>query len=218
MFNPVLAKWFIQKFNLENKICYDPCGGWGHRLLGIAPFVKKYIYNDLSIHTLNGCKNIAKFCKLTNIDFYNKDAKTFDPNENYDFMFTCPPYYAENKNIEEYECDGFNSQEEYYDFIETDTIKGIVMPYADSNLSFIALMPQGGMTIREVCEGLTAEGLSYLLEDRQNLLVNVKLPKFEVSFDKMLNDSLINMGLADAFDKEKADFSSLGTTDSGNPV
>ena len=32
-------------------------------------------------------------------------------------MFTCPPYYAENKNIEEYECDGFNSQEEYYDFI-----------------------------------------------------------------------------------------------------
>lgn len=117
MFNPVLAKWFIQRYNLENKICYDPCGGWGHRLLGIAPFVKKYIYNDLSIHTLNGCKNIAKFCKLTNIDFYNEDAKTFNPNENYDFMFTCPPYYAENKNIEEYECDGFNSQEEYYDFI-----------------------------------------------------------------------------------------------------
>ena len=65
---------------------------------------------------------------------------------------------------------------------------------------------------------MTADGLSYLLEDRQNLLVNVKLPKFEVSFDKMLNDSLINMGLADAFDKEKADFSSLGTMDSGNPV
>lgn len=135
--------------------------------------------------------------------------------------FTMESTYEEDFHISDTETvqvPMMHQSEEYYDFIETDTIKGIVMPYADSNLSFIALMPQGGMTIREVCEGLTAEGLSYLLEDRQNLLVNVKLPKFEVSFDKMLNDSLINMGLADAFDKEKADFSSLGTTDSGNPV
>lgn len=117
MFNPMLAKWFVQNYHLENMICYDPTGGWGHRLLGIAPFVKKYIYNDLSEHTLEGCKNIAKFCNLNNIDFYNQDAKSFNPNEDYDFMFTCPPYYDGKRNIEEYECDGFDSQEEYYDFL-----------------------------------------------------------------------------------------------------
>lgn len=108
---------------------------------------------------------------------------------------------------------------EYYDFIETDEVKGIVMPYQDSNLAFVGLLPQGegGRSVRDI-SGITPEGLSYLLADRKPMLVNVKLPKFEVSFDKILNDSLKNIGLVDAFDEEKADFSSLGTTDSGRPV
>lgn len=117
MFNPMLAKWFVENYHLENTTCYDPTGGWGHRLLGIAPYVKKYIYNDLSEHTVEGCKNIAKFFELTNVDFHNEDAKTFNPDEDYDFMFTCPPYYENNRDLEEYECDGFNSQKDYHDFI-----------------------------------------------------------------------------------------------------
>lgn len=108
---------------------------------------------------------------------------------------------------------------EYYDFIETDEVKGIVLPYQDSNLAFVGLLPQGegGRSVRDI-SGITPEGLSYLLADRKPMLVNVKLPKFEVSFDKILNDSLKNIGLVDAFDEEKADFSSLGTTDSGRPI
>lgn len=117
MFNPMLAKWFIQHYGLQDKTCYDPTGGWGHRLLGIAPFVKKYIYNDLSPHTIEGCKDIAKYLDLSNIEYHCEDATTFMPDDNYDFMFTCPPYYAENKNTEKYECDGFNSQKEFDKFL-----------------------------------------------------------------------------------------------------
>lgn len=117
MFNPMLAKWFIQHYELQDKICYDPTGGWGHRLIGIAPFVKKYIYNDLSLHTVEACKEIGKFCNLNNIEYCNEDAATFCPDDNYNFMFTCPPYYADNKNTEDYECDGFNSLEEFNNFL-----------------------------------------------------------------------------------------------------
>lgn len=119
MFNPGLAKWFIQTYNLKNKICYDPCGGWGHRLIGIAPYVKKYIYNDLSTHTVDSCKDIAKFIGVSNVEFYNEDARLFNPNDDYDFMFTCPPYYENNHDLEEYECDGFKSEEDYEGFISS---------------------------------------------------------------------------------------------------
>lgn len=107
--------------------------------------------------------------------------------------------------------------DERYEFFENDYIKGIVMPYRDSNLAFVAILPQGNADIRDRLT-LTAEGLSDIMAGREYQTVHVKLPKFEVSFDKVLNDSLQNMGLVDAFDGEKADFSGIGTTDSGYPI
>lgn len=107
--------------------------------------------------------------------------------------------------------------DERYEFFENDYIKGIVMPYQDSKLAFVAILPQGNADIRDRLN-LTADGLSGIMKGREYLTVHVKLPKFEVSFDKVLNESLKSMGLVDAFDEEKADFSSIGTTDSGNPI
>ena len=107
--------------------------------------------------------------------------------------------------------------DERYEFFETDELKGIIMPYRDSNLAFVPILPQGQRKIRDDFT-LTADGLSSIMENRTYQTVHVKLPKFEVSFDKVLNESLIRMGLVDAFDGEKADFSGIGTTDSGFPI
>ena len=94
---------------MQGKCCYDPTGGWGHRMLG-GQQLSKYIYNDLSHHTEEGVKTMALFHNITNTVFYENDARTFEPSENYDAMFTCVPYYADNKDIEKYECDGFKSK------------------------------------------------------------------------------------------------------------
>lgn len=107
--------------------------------------------------------------------------------------------------------------DERYEFFETNEVKGIVMPYRDSNFAFVAILPQGNRKIRDDFT-FTAEELSNMMKNRTYQTVHVKLPKFEVSFDKILNSSLIQMGLADAFDAEKADFSGIGTTDSGYPI
>ena len=48
--------------------------------------------------------------------------------------------------------------------------------------------------------------------------INLKLPKFEVEFDKELNETLQNMGIKLAFDNEQADFTSIGFTDNGLPL
>ena len=111
-FNPLILKYFIKKYDVKK--CYDPCGGWGHRLLG-ACNLEKYIYNDLSQSTYNNIKRIIHDLKIKNVVAYNNDARNFIPNENFDAMFTCPPYY----NLESYECGDFESYEEYEKFIES---------------------------------------------------------------------------------------------------
>jgi hypothetical protein len=105
-FNPQYIRDFIKEYNIET--LYDPCGGWGHRLLGAYGI--NYIYNDIDINTYNGVKNIYETCNEVKIDtnkklFYNYDASLFTPIENYDAIFTCPPYYKKelysNKSSEQ---------------------------------------------------------------------------------------------------------------------
>jgi serpin B len=48
-----------------------------------------------------------------------------------------------------------------------------------------------------------------LLENMEVTTVYAKIPKFTVEYGTLLNDALINLGMTDAFDEGKADFSSL---------
>lgn len=110
-FNPLIIKKFHIDYN--TKICYDPCGGWGDRLLGSLN-IQKYIYNDLSPSIKSNVDNIINYFDITNTVTYNKDACEFTPNEQFDTMFTCPPYF----NTEKYECDSFDSIGAFQNFID----------------------------------------------------------------------------------------------------
>ena len=48
--------------------------------------------------------------------------------------------------------------------------------------------------------------------------IKLKIPKFEVEFDKKINETLQNMGLRLAFDDTKADFTGIGYTENGLPL
>lgn len=118
MFNPKLIKWFANHEGMEGKICYDPCGGWGHRMLGAQACFSKYIYNDLSHSTVEGVKAIKDCFGLDNVIIHEGDAMEYVPEYDYDCMFTCPPYFSEESgNVETYECDGFNTKEQFDKFI-----------------------------------------------------------------------------------------------------
>lgn len=91
-FNPLWEKYFIDKYNIHS--IYDPCGGWGHRLLGAWNI--DYIYNDSDKRSVQGARNIWSFFKGNNKSikiFFNKDAGSFTPGLYYDAVFTCPPYF-----------------------------------------------------------------------------------------------------------------------------
>ncbi|MDE7478176.1 MAG: serpin family protein, partial [Lachnospiraceae bacterium] len=107
-------------------------------------------------------------------------------------------------------------------YIANDFAEGVILPYqknddsSSENLAFVALKPTGDTVIRDIYPKLTNQVISDLLAHKQTQLVNLKLPKFEITFDKVLNETLSNMGLVECFDMEKANFDQMGKTQSGD--
>jgi hypothetical protein len=93
-FSPLWLKAFVEEFGVES--IYDPCGGWGHRALG-AQGLDHYIYNDVDERTVEGVKRMTRDLELNNVTCYNRPAESFRPQENYQAVFTCPPYW--NKEL-----------------------------------------------------------------------------------------------------------------------
>ena len=110
-FNPRWFMWFINEYGVRS--CYDPFGGWGHRLLGSAK-LDRYIYNDLSRGVKANVDRMISAFHIGNAETHCEDAMTFVPETTFDAMFTCPPYY----NVEEYECGAFSSFDEYKALID----------------------------------------------------------------------------------------------------
>ena len=108
-FNPEWTNWFINKYNI--KTIYDPCGGWGHHLLGMIS-CNKIIYNDFSKSTVDSIQKIKEYFNIDNLEVHYGDGTEYIP-EKVDGWFMCPPYY----NLEHYECGDFNSLDEYKIFL-----------------------------------------------------------------------------------------------------
>lgn len=115
----------------------------------------------------------------------------------------------------EEEVDMMNMSREHLLYVKDENAEGVILPYADESMAFLALKPVEGMSVREMYNQLTIESLNDLLDQEETTLCNLKLPKFKVVFSKKLNDSLINMGLGIAFDDKCADFSGIGTVQDG---
>lgn len=116
-FSPVWLMKFIENYNIKS--IYDPCGGWGHRLLGALVSNIDYIYNDIWEESVDGVRNILTFLRpytncVTRVKLYNTDCTKFTPSGSYQCVFTCPPYF----NVEQYSQPPFNNIDQYKKFIE----------------------------------------------------------------------------------------------------
>jgi hypothetical protein len=111
-FSPQWFKWFIE--NHSGKSILDPCGGWGHRMLGtVGTKLEQYIYNDFDPRTYKGCKDIINDWATyfsSSISLFNQRAELLDVSTlKYDTIFTCPPYF--NKEI--YNDTSFTNYEDF---------------------------------------------------------------------------------------------------------
>lgn len=114
--------------------------------------------------------------------------------------------------------DMMHMYEENLQYVNTEDAVGVVLPYKGGDMAFVALMPTDNGIVREMYEKLTWEDISAMVEQPKWTLCNLQLPKFEVTFSKVLNDSLKGMGLVQAFDGDLADLSGMGASKDGNNI
>ena len=99
----------------------------------------------------------------------------------------------------------------YRDYIESEGVCGTVLPYDDGKTAFLALLPREGADVRAFAATLDAEQIaSYLAAVQSGTYMDLLIPKFTAETEFKMNDALKAMGLVQAFDPEKADFTAMG--------
>jgi hypothetical protein len=160
-FSPLWFKAFIEEFQPTG--VYDPCGGWGHRLLGVVGKNIPYIYNDIWDQSVYGIRQMVEYFNIPNIIIHQDPAEELIPTEPYDTIFTCPPYF----NTEIYGSTPFENLEEWgqwWEKVLTNAlhskvkIVGIVIniQYADileqytlkTGLKLLRIQPVGSETLK----------------------------------------------------------------------
>lgn len=96
-----------------------------------------------------------------------------------------------------------------YNYLEDDNCTGFLKEYEDTDYAFIALLPNEGISMKDYIKSLTGEKITQLIENKKNENVVTSLPKFDGEYSINMKDCLAGMGMTDAFDIYKADFSGI---------
>ena len=145
---------------------------------------------------------------LINTLYFKGDwANQFDPNDTTDALFTLTDGETIYTPTMEQEFDAVS-------YFESENAKGIILPYVDDRYAYVAILPAGAVS--DFVSALSADGFKALLDASTEQTVKLYLPKYELDGSYDLNEVLKSMGLASAFDPDKADFSAMGSAELGN--
>lgn len=101
-------------------------------------------------------------------------------------------------------------------YLEDGMATGFVKNYAGGQYSFVALLPNEGVSLSSYVESLTGEKFRNTFLQAKKTSVKSAIPKFSYDCNFTLNDGLKAMGLKNAFDGADADFSAMGHSVDGN--
>ncbi|MBP1736329.1 MAG: proteinase inhibitor serpin [Oscillospiraceae bacterium] len=102
-----------------------------------------------------------------------------------------------------------------YRYLDDGSATGFIKYYADRSYAFVALLPNEGISVSDYVASLTGEGMMNMLSQAEDTTVRTAIPKFQCEYSVEMSDILKNMGITDAFDAGKADFSGLGQSENG---
>lgn len=106
--------------------------------------------------------------------------------------------------------------EETYAYVENELVTGFLKDYTGGRYAFAALLPKEGLSVEELADSLSGDAVADLFSYRWEGKVLTALPKFQTEFDVEMHEVLRGIGMTDAFDPCKADFSGLATYAGGN--
>ena len=94
-------------------------------------------------------------------------------------------------------------------YAETETWQMVTLAYEGRELEFVVLLPRTDVAGEQPEQHLSAGQLQRLLAQRRGREVSCWLPSFKLETAFSLNDPLKKLGMATAFDRERADFSGM---------
>ncbi len=96
-----------------------------------------------------------------------------------------------------------------FNYSENDMFQVLEMPYAGDGLSMVVFLPKQTKGLKEVENLLTVENLKSWLSTLRMQEVVVSVPKFKMTGEFLLSETLKSLGMLDAFSIKLADFSGM---------
>lgn len=100
-------------------------------------------------------------------------------------------------------------QKESFPYTASDDYQAIELPYKDTKMSAVVILPSANIDINSFIDSLDDEKLFDIIHSMRRETVRFRLPKFELDFSTSLKNQLIEMGMREAFDPSKADFTAV---------
>ncbi len=105
-------------------------------------------------------------------------------------------------------CSMMHSEEKLY--VSDDKSQGFIKNYKGGKYAFMAILPNEDVSLSDYVKSMTAQSFAKMYAGKTTQYqVFASVPKFKYDYSAKLNDTLKQMGITDAFDGEKADFSGM---------
>ena len=104
-----------------------------------------------------------------------------------------------------------------FPYAETEAYQAVDLPYGGQAFAMTVLLPKEGKTVMDLVASLDSWAWAGLVESFQESEGTVRLPRFRMEWEKVLNETLQAMGMVQAFQPGVADFRGISSPDGGNP-
>ncbi len=95
----------------------------------------------------------------------------------------------------------------------TDNYYVVDLPYGDSVFSMTLLVPRGNLTVADMVAQLDASTWQQMVANLEVQEMELKMPKFEMKWEKTLNTVLRDLGIQEAFIPGGANFTGIANAD-----
>ncbi len=102
-----------------------------------------------------------------------------------------------------------------YDYFRLGKTNGMVKNYAGGKYAFAAMLPDEGVSLKDAAASFSGEEFINAVTNTEYKNTNVRLPQFEFESRLSLREALQSLGMTDAFDSSKADFTRMGKSSLG---
>jgi serine protease inhibitor len=104
-----------------------------------------------------------------------------------------------------------------FPYAETEAYQAVDLPYGGQAFAMTVLLPKEGRTVMDLVASLDPWAWAGLVGSFQESDGTVRLPRFRMEWEKVLNETLQAMGMVQAFQPGVADFGGISSPGGGNP-